>query len=327
MDGRNRQHKAKPPKAITQKNTEIAKISVRDKDLLRKYYTRAFKKLNYRNCCFIAKAYIKLVEPCKQKKFPYSGRIWFNGRRQQLHSSKTSPPWWPSGLSHNPPDKLERKDVIILLICLLCDLHKTHQITVQKLKEADQTIHRLIGPRKQVILDEIYRVRQEEENYIDKKTGKPFSSAYGVDFLHKSHTDFISDGEALVTISRKHLPSPSKSSESSEKIGQAFAEQHNEGEATPSQVAPAQGIHTQKSSVSLDCQSTSNMPSFPIIPASTVFSDAAFRGAEQSITHAYFQPGYLYQQSIEATILSGMAPFGGTVDPNTLDYSFKDQCQ
>ncbi|KAJ5220489.1 hypothetical protein N7468_009693 [Penicillium chermesinum] len=317
--------------------TERAQISVRDRAFLWKYYETAFKKLQQINCRIIAKVYIKLVEPRKQVNYPYNGRRLVNGRTQQLDPSETRPPWWP-------PER------IILLIHLLCELHKTHGITAQKLKAADQPIRRQIAPPERLrILDEIYRVRQEEENYIDG----------------------VTDGKALVTISRENLPSPFKSSESSERIEQAFVEQHRGAETISSQVPPSQGIHTQKSPVSPDYHFTPNITSFspsgfpgpssvplnpaggqvaaaaaslpkdrlrkrhidgpgfsdPISPTSTGFSDAAFGGAEAFIPPPYSQPAYLHPSSIATTIPSSMAPFGGAVDPYTLDYFFNDQCQ
>ncbi|KAJ6157924.1 hypothetical protein N7470_005516 [Penicillium chermesinum] len=179
MNGRNRHHKAKSPKAILQKNlappTERAQISVRDQAFLWKYYETAFKKLQQINCRIIAKVYIKLVEPRKQVNYPYNGRRLVNGRTQQLDPSETRPPWWPPGVSHKEPDHLPKDERIILLIHLLCELHKTHGITAQKLKAADQPIRRQIAPPERLrILDEIYRVRQEEENYIDGVTGTSF---------------------------------------------------------------------------------------------------------------------------------------------------------
>ena len=87
-------------------------ISIIDRDLLRKYYEKAFQNLQQTNCRALAKAYIKLVEPRKQVSFPYNGRAVVAGVTQQLDPEATKPPWWPRGVRHREPDHLlkEGKD-------------------------------------------------------------------------------------------------------------------------------------------------------------------------------------------------------------------------
>ena len=89
-------------------DNDKARVFVRDKIFLRKYYEAAFKKLQQINCRILAKAYVKLVEPRKQVNYPYNGRRLVNGRTQQLDPSETKPPWWPSGVSHREPDHLPK---------------------------------------------------------------------------------------------------------------------------------------------------------------------------------------------------------------------------
>ncbi|KAJ5853126.1 RHS Repeat protein [Penicillium rubens] len=72
-------------------------ISIIDRDLLQRYYEKAFQNLQQTNCRALAKAYIKLVEPCKQVYFPYNGRTVVAGVTQQLDPEATKPPWWPCG--------------------------------------------------------------------------------------------------------------------------------------------------------------------------------------------------------------------------------------
>ncbi|KAJ5858336.1 hypothetical protein N7534_003613 [Penicillium rubens] len=87
-------------------------ISIIDRDLLRKYYEKAFQNLQQTNCRTLAKAYIKLVEPHKQVSFPYNGRAVVARVTQQLDPEATKPPWWPRGVRHREPDHLlkEGKD-------------------------------------------------------------------------------------------------------------------------------------------------------------------------------------------------------------------------
>ncbi|KAF4770507.1 hypothetical protein HAV15_012776 [Penicillium sp. str.  len=146
-------------------------ISIKDRHLLRKYYAKAFQNLRQTNCRALAKAYIKLVEPRKQVCFPYNGRAVVAGVIQRLDPEVAKPPWWPPGVRHREPDHLLKEERIRLLIYILCELRTSHGITTKKLQEADQPIRSYIAPAERVcILDEIYRVRQEEVELLEGKS-------------------------------------------------------------------------------------------------------------------------------------------------------------
>ncbi|PLB50062.1 hypothetical protein P170DRAFT_404792 [Aspergillus steynii IBT 23096] len=160
-------------------------LPIRNRSLLRRYYEKAFESLQQINCRILAKAYIKLVEPRKQVNFPYNGRKIISGTSQQFDPELTKPAWWPSGVTHREPDHLLKPERIRLLVHILCELRTSHAICVDRLKEADQSIRRSISPQERMpVLDEIYSVREEEENYLDGRT----------------------DGQAVVCVSRVHLP-------------------------------------------------------------------------------------------------------------------------
>jgi hypothetical protein len=147
-------------------------LPIRNHSLLRKYYEKAFESLQQINCRILAKAYIKLVEPRKQVNYPYNGRKIISGSSQQFDPELTKPGWWPSGVTHREPDHLLKAERIRLLIHILCELRPSHAICVEKLKEADQSIRRQILPSERLhVLDEIYSVREEEEAYLDGRTG------------------------------------------------------------------------------------------------------------------------------------------------------------
>ncbi|EAW16604.1 DUF2841 domain-containing protein [Aspergillus fischeri NRRL 181] len=162
-----------------------AMLPLRDRRLLRRYYQKAFESLQQINCRTIAKAYVKLVEPRKQVNYPYNGRKLIAGISRQLDPEMTKPAWWPHGVTHREPDHLPKAERVRLLVHILCELRDSRGITVAKLREADQSIRRQISPPDRLeVLDEIYRVREEEESYLD-------------DHLHE---------QAVVYISRAHLP-------------------------------------------------------------------------------------------------------------------------
>ncbi|CAG8028392.1 unnamed protein product [Penicillium olsonii] len=162
-----------------------ASISVKEPEILRLYYEKIFQNLQQTNCRVIAKAYIKLVEPRKQVNYPYNGRKTVDGRVQQLDPEVTKPPWWPTGVCHREPDHLPKVERIRLLVHILCDLRESNGVTAARLRECDQPIRRQILPVDRLqILDEMYRVREKEENFLD---GLP-------------------DNEPSVLISRTNLP-------------------------------------------------------------------------------------------------------------------------
>ncbi|KAL2792974.1 hypothetical protein BJX66DRAFT_235256 [Aspergillus keveii] len=145
-------------------------LPVKNHALLRKYYEKAFQSLKQANCRILAKAYIKLVEPRKQVNFPYNGRKVISGIPQQLDPETTKPPWWPTEVVHREPDHLLKAGRVHLLVHILCELRDSHAICVKKLREADQSIRRQFSPPECLqVLDEIYRVRGEEESYLDGK--------------------------------------------------------------------------------------------------------------------------------------------------------------
>ncbi|CAI7573224.1 unnamed protein product [Penicillium glandicola] len=183
-----------------------ASISVKERGLLRLYYEKIFQNLQQTNCRIIAKAYIKLVEPRKQVNYPYNGRKIVEGRTRQLDPEETKPPWWPRGVSHREPDHLPKVERIRLLVHILCEMRETHGITATRLKQCDQPIRRQILPVERLeILDEAYRVREEEERFLDG----------------------ISDGK-YVCISRTNLPQ--------------IAEDTSSGQSSPTEPASAQNI-------------------------------------------------------------------------------------
>ncbi|KAB8234294.1 DUF2841 domain-containing protein [Aspergillus alliaceus] len=179
-------------------------LPVRNHSLLRKYYEKAFESLQQINCRILAKAYIKLVEPRKQVNYPYNGRKIISGSSQQFDPELTKPAWWPSGVTHREPDHLLKAERIRLLVHILCELRTSHAICVEKLKEADQSIRRQILPSERLqVLDEIYSVREEEEAYLDGRSGTyclPSPSPKPDPNLYQT------DGQAVVCVSRVNLP-------------------------------------------------------------------------------------------------------------------------
>jgi len=110
-------------------NDKKVMISVKDRDLLAIYYTKAFENLQQTNCRILAKSYIKLVEPRKQVNYPYNGRKIVTGTTRQLDPNMTKPPWWPSKVSHREPDHLPksgRRSTVIFTSRIYLILNRAH---------------------------------------------------------------------------------------------------------------------------------------------------------------------------------------------------------
>lgn len=165
-------------------------LRIGNRDLLRRYYEKAFEDFQQLNCRAIAKSYIKLVEPRKQVHFPYNGRKVISGVSQRVDPELTKPGWWPDGVLHREPDHLlkkgkrgltaccvcilTRKDRLRLLVHILCELKDSHGVTADKLREAGQDVRRQITPANRLqVLDEIYFVRQMEEQFLNGEIGRP----------------------------------------------------------------------------------------------------------------------------------------------------------
>ncbi|KAJ5594094.1 uncharacterized protein N7459_000302 [Penicillium hispanicum] len=143
-------------------------LRIGNRDLLRRYYEKAFEDFQQLNCRAIAKSYIKLVEPRKQVHYPYNGRKVIAGVSQRVDPERTKPGWWPADVLHREPDHLLKRDRLHLLVHILCDLKDSHGVTADKLREAGQDVRRQITPANRLqVLDEIYFVRQTEERYLN----------------------------------------------------------------------------------------------------------------------------------------------------------------
>lgn len=164
-------------------------ISAGNEQAIVRFYEQAFENLQQTNCRILAKAYIKLVEPQKQTKYPYNGRKKIEGRVIQMDPNETKPPWWPLQVRHREPDHLPKigrsttatyitgtylttTERIRLLVHILRELRSSHGITVKKLEEADRPIRYKMQPQSRLqFLDELYRVREQEERLFAEHPG------------------------------------------------------------------------------------------------------------------------------------------------------------
>jgi hypothetical protein len=81
------------------------KITLSDWGLVDGYYSQCFVNVQQGPCKIIGKAWVKLLEPKKQSKYPY--------RRED----PCAPPWWPLGtVRHKEPDHLYKQGTVITVL-------------------------------------------------------------------------------------------------------------------------------------------------------------------------------------------------------------------
>ncbi|KAI8456836.1 hypothetical protein BY996DRAFT_6412059 [Phakopsora pachyrhizi] len=118
-----------------------------DPQSLYQFFSMKFGQLQQSTCKLVSKAWIKVIEPKKQTKFPY--RSGNDGK----------PDWWPEGLRHREPDHLMKPERIELMVSVL----GAGKVSVGKLELASAEIQAFIPAEKMAILDDIYKVAKEEE--------------------------------------------------------------------------------------------------------------------------------------------------------------------
>lgn len=86
-------------------------LYVGDTQKIMSYYEGALTHFKQDNCCMLAKAFIKFIEPGKRKNHPYNGRMAPPGSAPgtSMDPEKTKPKWWPLGVEHKEPDHLRKE--------------------------------------------------------------------------------------------------------------------------------------------------------------------------------------------------------------------------
>lgn len=89
---------------------EIKTLTMHDDANLDDQYWDLFTSMTQNTCKYIAKEWIKIIEPNKQTRFPYRS---FNANK---------PLWWPANINHIEPDHLDKNGRVNLLISILRNL-------------------------------------------------------------------------------------------------------------------------------------------------------------------------------------------------------------
>ncbi|EIW69431.1 hypothetical protein TREMEDRAFT_71620 [Tremella mesenterica DSM 1558] len=111
------------------------------------YYNTRFNALQQATCKLVVKAWIKVIEPKKQMKFPYN------------KGEEYRPAWWPEGVKHREPDHLSKQERLVLLSSII----RSPLISVARLELSTAEAAAFISRPRLSILREVYLVAKEEE--------------------------------------------------------------------------------------------------------------------------------------------------------------------
>lgn len=136
--------------------------------MLESVYVERFTHLGQTVCANILKAWIKVVEPKKQTKYPYKNKRGDEGK---------APPWWPVGMRHIEPDHLHKEERPRLLASIIQQASRPRaegsaaiaaatapdlrELTISRLHFATAEISSSIPPRQHYELRQIYLIAKE----------------------------------------------------------------------------------------------------------------------------------------------------------------------
>lgn len=130
-------------------NPEYRALTIGDSEEVIAFLETRFRQLQQLVCKIVAKAWIKVIEPKKQTRFPYNKGV------------EAKPLWWPESVRHREPDHLKKPERIILLMTML----RCGNVPINRLELATAEVAAFIPPDKTNLLREIYRVAREEERF------------------------------------------------------------------------------------------------------------------------------------------------------------------
>ncbi|CCG82389.1 Ydr124wp-like protein [Taphrina deformans PYCC 5710] len=130
-------------------NPEYRPLTIGDHEEVTGFLETRFRQLQQLVCKIVAKAWIKVIEPKKQTRYPYN------------KGEDSKPAWWPEDVRHKEPDHLKKIERITLLMTML----RCGKVPTNRLELATAEVAAFIPPDKINLLREIYRVGREEERF------------------------------------------------------------------------------------------------------------------------------------------------------------------
>jgi len=82
---------------------KIVILRIGDIKACEEHFHLAFQAIQQIDCRFLAKRWIKTIEPKKQVNHPYNG-----GKDLPKDPERTKPKWWPTNVTHKEPDHINK---------------------------------------------------------------------------------------------------------------------------------------------------------------------------------------------------------------------------
>jgi hypothetical protein len=83
--------------------TEYKPLTIGSAEEVATFLETRFRQLQQSGCKVVAKAWIKVIEPKKQTRYPYN------------RGEESKPEWWPSDVRHKEPDHLMKPGIFLIL--------------------------------------------------------------------------------------------------------------------------------------------------------------------------------------------------------------------
>ena len=134
-------------------NPEYRALVIGNAEEVAAFLETRFRQLQQLVCKIVAKAWIKVIEPKKQTRYPYN------------KGEESRPLWWPASVRHKEPDHLMKPERITLLMTML----RCGKVPTNRLELATAEVAAFIPPDKTNLLREIYRVGREDERFRNRE--------------------------------------------------------------------------------------------------------------------------------------------------------------
>ncbi|KAG7844466.1 hypothetical protein KL941_003842 [Ogataea angusta] len=93
--------------SVIESTFKTIEIDPSDSHEVDEYLVQCFDEFQQIPCKLLAKAWIRLIEPKKQSRYPYK------------LGDRSKPLWWPETCRHKEPDHLRKEERIDLLVCIV----------------------------------------------------------------------------------------------------------------------------------------------------------------------------------------------------------------
>jgi Protein of unknown function (DUF2841) len=160
-------------------STPQVSFRISNKSEMDKFYNKTFLLLQQATMKIMLKAWIKFIEPEKQKRWPYcmsiEGRMKDRMRHPKSPDGKYQPPWWPEDIKHIEPDHLGKEGchkLALVIIKRVQNLPSYKGRGVQMLREQTSRLDLRFNHereekylRRQFHLNQLFEIAAKEQDF------------------------------------------------------------------------------------------------------------------------------------------------------------------